>query len=478
LFGTLPAATKHATQDGAGSGTGADAANAYSITQINAASPFSPSGDDTVILHGTFTTALVPPTSGTSGHPITFLFADSSAKFSKACWGSTKGAAICINGKNYITIDGASVGTIENTANGDSLENHRFSDGIYVLNATGCTVKNLTVQNIYVHTHGAANNPGRNALPYTVNCIYAVDSPSLEILSCTLHDAYTGLLYKMTTSGNQTAPYLYNVDISACSTGIVAACTASGQILNNLRVRKCRIVMGKNWYEVANENHIDGIHTWTGSRGNFGAMANLHVSDCHISGDPSTNCSGYIYISDRVVTAYIYNNLLVGATNRPNEGYLYTNLTGNCVIHAYNNTIKGLASDNTGGIGMNFSANNPSGTTTAHLKNNIVSTCYVGIYNPASTVSWDCDYNAYYNVGSVGADSGGFKTTLANWQAVSDGDTHSIITNPGLDDNHEITSGSPCYNTGTDVGAMLIKDRVGTDRLQSTAFDRGSRRSL
>ncbi len=65
-------ATYYVTQAGAGTNSGADLANAKSIPQINA---FTLSPGDTVILNGNITKTLGVAQNGSSGNPITILWA-------------------------------------------------------------------------------------------------------------------------------------------------------------------------------------------------------------------------------------------------------------------------------------------------------------------------------------------------------------------------------------------------------------------
>src|ERR1019366_4356515 len=84
----------------------------------------------TVLLCGTFTgsagsTLLTFQGSGTSGSPITLKF-DTNALLTAPYWAGGSGA-INVNSRSYVTIDGGTNGTIQNTANGTSLTYQKSS---------------------------------------------------------------------------------------------------------------------------------------------------------------------------------------------------------------------------------------------------------------------------------------------------------------------------------------------------------------
>jgi hypothetical protein len=234
----------------------------------------------------------------------------------------------------------------------------------------------------------------------------------------------------------------------ACSTAIVAACGgATADRIDSFTIRYNDTTMGANWYEAANENHIDGIHTWTSG----GTMAALSIYGNYIHGG-SEHCTAPIYLTDNLATSSIYNNLIVGGTVAPGEGYLNFNLTGTADAYVFENTIVGIAANNTGGNGI---AADPSRAgTTLHLRNNSISNCFVGLYDGTAAATWDSDYNLISNCGSVAIRSS-WMTTLAAWQAATGADSHSTASPPNLSQNYYVpTAPSPAIGTGADLTAL------------------------
>jgi len=460
------ATTYFVTQGGAGSKNGSTLGNAWDMTSgstgINNSANWSSvagtagklSPDDTLSINGTITSTLTVQNSGTSGHPITLQFA-SGASFSKAFWGATTSGAIVGTGKSFITIDGNNVGIIEATDNGDGKTNHQFTDAIYFESSSAnWIVKNLTIRTMFIHIANTANNPP--LLAYNANGVHGVDSSNSEIFNCSISDVYTGILYQMTVSGTQNAPNVHDNTFFACSSAGFIAGTGPGQALDNMVWAGNDVTMGANWLDPADNNHIDGIHTSNSAAGpTYGTMTNHQVYNNAFHGDGSLNSTAPIYLTDTIFGAKVYNNRVIASTNHPAEGYIAFNLRGNCTIEVYNNTIVGLGTSNTGGNGINFSANNPSGTASVKIKNNVITSCFVAVYNPSGAVSWDSDYQTYFNLGAVGADSGGFKNTLANWQAVTGGDTHSTVSTPNLNGSGVPVATSGAIGTGVNLSTSF-----------------------
>src|SRR2546423_890143 len=146
-----------AKQAGTGSGTGCSTAKPYSWfnTAASWGSGTAQIGPGTTVhLCGTFTgTAnkqlLLVQGSGTSTARITIKF-ETGAILTAPYWSSL--GAIRMDNRSYITVDGGGTGIIRNTDNGTGLTYHAQSRAIYAAYCTGCTVQNITIANLYVHT--------------------------------------------------------------------------------------------------------------------------------------------------------------------------------------------------------------------------------------------------------------------------------------------------------------------------------------
>jgi hypothetical protein len=412
---------------------------------------------DKVHLVGVLSTALTVQASGTSTAPITVFF-ESGAKLSTPYWGVDAAGAIAVSGKNYITIDGNNTGIIECTANGDGLANQRQSTGIYATNCNTLEIKNLTIQNIYTHVY----NTNNVVSAYTTQCIKVSGSSNLSIHDNSLNNAYVAFYVFTESAVALSTINVYNNTITACSTDIIAALGSSGSSMDAINIYNNNITMGSNWFDTPDNNHVDGIHCWTSANGN---ITNMTIRENYIHGDPSTHCTGYIFLEGAIISPAIRNNLLVGLTNHPAEAFIDLSATGGtCTV--YNNTIVGLGTSSAGGIGIVFYT---SGVT-ASIINNIMSSLYVAVSNNSgSSVTWNSNYNNYYNVGNIGYVSG-FKASLSSWAAVTGGDANSITTDPALNATaFTLPLASPAASVGQNFYTLFQTDKAGNARAAPNA---------
>lgn len=460
IVSSLLGETLYVTQSGAGSADGSSLGNAWSMASLNTSGNWGAgagkvSAGDTVILNGTITSTLTVQGSGSAGNPVTIQFADSSAKFSKAFWGTTTSAGIYATGKSYITIDGNFAGIIENTANGDALANQQQSHGIYTTGGTNIIVKNLTIRTIFIHTAGTSNPAG--VAPYTTVGWQADDGAALEMHDCTISNAYTSALWKKTGAGTSTGFSVYNNTTSACSTSIVVA--ASAGTMDSIAVYKNDITMGANWYEVPNANHIDGIHLW----GIGGSLSNTSIYSNYIHGDGSLHSTGHIFYEASFGTVLTYNNVLVGSTNKPAEGYINAAYNGaGGTTRIYNNRIVGLGTASSGGNGITIDPTNAS--MVVYLAGNSLSSLYTGYYEPTATSTLTADKNVYYNLGNTGI-RGTTSANLAAWRTATGGEANSSsLTQNDSAPYYIPVATSSAIGTGQDNSAYFTTDISGATR--------------
>ena len=455
-------------QTGTGNGLGGDCANAKTYSTLVWGTDFG--DDDTLHLCDTFTTTVNTGGGGSVGHPITIQF-EAGAKISAAYWGATTAAAMVID-EDYIVLDGNDVGIIEATDNGNLLGNQAVdATGLYIYDTTGVEVKNLTVQNIYVRT-SASIIDDRNS-----RGIYAYKNNSLSI-----HDNIVNGAQKliMTTAGtaNKDGIDIYNNILTKGAGGIVI--TLAGAVnQTGVKIYNNSITDFANWGEGSwgptSWHHIDGIHTW----GNYpGNNLEVEIYNNYIGGDFGETITAWIYLTDYTFPALVYNNVFFntgGINSTPGLGFLaYHCLSANGDISVYNNTFVGKGKTNTGGMGIYFSG---SGTHTysADIRNNIFDDLYIAIHDPRATpVTITSDYNNF-NVGNVGRDYTGWRTTLASWQTylgdadcagspTSDNECNSFIGDPLLNATYYPTALSPTVDVGEDLSAHFTVDKDGYTR--------------
>lgn len=209
---------------------------------------------------------------------------------------------------------------------------------------------------------------------------------------------------------------------------------------------------------------IDIAHSLNTDGVSYSAVIRYNTaSDCEgrcigLMGDHATNCRPLIH-DNYLYTAY--------------DGvFCYGQFTG----YAYNNTIAGATH-----VAVRFSSSSDTdGPRTLYLSNNILTgnegTTKLA-YNTTGTsggpYTLESDYNDLYASSTWRATyNGTVYTSLANWQAASSQDAHSIDTNPLLT-GYVIGAGSPCINTGTTI-ADVTADIDGDARPQGGAYDIGA----
>lgn len=102
-------------------------------------------------------------------------------------------------------------------------------------------------------------------------------------------------------------------------------------------------------------------------------------------------------------------------------------------------------------------------------------------FDPSSLAGWDSDYNLLYSAERLPAvavdEETGEVYALAAWQALTGGDAHSLVAEPGFvdrgQDDYHLAAGSPARNSA-DPAILLSPDLAGILRPQETAPDMGA----
>lgn len=440
--------TYYITQSGNGLANGTTDVNAWAVSSFNNSTNWSSTADtigkispgDTVLIIGSISSSLVVQGNGSLNSPITIQYAKD-GKSSNSNWGIESSSAIVLSNKKYIVIDGGTNGVIENTANGDGLTNQKPSTGIYILNSSNVEIKNLTIRNIYTHIY----NTNNVVSAYATQCIKISGSSNISIHDCKLNNAYVAIYYFTESPGVLSALDIHDNIISACSTDIIASLGGSSSSMDTISIHRNDITMGLNWFDNPDANHIDGIHCWTGTNGN---ITNLKIFDNYIHDDCSTHCTGFIFLEGQIVSPEIYNNLLVGKNNHPMGGYINPNIYGTNPAYIHDNTIIGLSSNNTGGIGINAGG---KGDCTLKLRNNIFSNVFIAYYDSdnAVRIPLDSDNNNFFNCGNIGWRGAAHSANLASWQTSISQDKNSLSLDPQFD------SGFIPTNALVKIGAIV-----------------------
>jgi len=479
ISANVNAADYYIAQSAAGSGDGSSCANADAIADLTWGTGNMVKAADTLHLCGTITSTLTIGASGSEGSVITVIF-ETGAKFSKgddAAWGGgeepSSSAAIYGANKSYITIDGNDVGVVENTDNGTGLGVSVNSHGVVFTEGSNITVKDLTIKEIYKRT--ARSDTDSNA--HGVG-IWFRNVSSGVISGNTIYGSFH-CIAATASSGNPSNLTINDNDLSQMSTGIKVALDGATNY-SNINIYRNKIYDTYVWdgsWGAGLWHHRDGIHTW----GNYSSntLGPLNIYGNEFSGDwgaqagwSNPRVTGFIYITDYTTPVTIYNNLFAPTDGVYNNGWINLQSYGAAAAAIYNNTFAGITKANTGGVGIYFAS---GGGWTADIQNNIICTLYIAIYDyttSGSIPNITTDYNAIYNVGSVGRDRSAWYSDLAKWRTKLGGcagegnECSSITTNPALvgSGDYSLSAASPAINVGADLSDSFTTDLIGNAR--------------
>ena len=486
LVSALPAKAKDfyiaASQAGTGSGTGCSTGKAYSWfnNSANWGTGTAQIGPGTTVhLCGTFTgTAnqqlLLVQGNGTSTAPITIKF-ESGAILTAPYWSSL--GAIRMDNRSYIVVDGGGTGIIRNTANGTGLAFHTQSRAIYAAYCTGCTVQNITIANLYVHTSVSDVSVTHSG----VNCVYFLGSNSFTINHLTCHDAG----WAVTGYGNN---FTYeNSDIYNIDHGLAfgAGGTTSGFSIHDNHFHGYT-----NWDNTTNVYHHDGIHMW-GQNG--GIVTNGTIYNNLFDGDSGVNITAHVYLQDSIRNVAVFNNVFLVPSTRTINALWFEGQTGSTPLpggpatgnSAYNNFIR--SGSHKGGAAMSVVAQNSFTAINNVLLGGLWN---IGISQGGSLSSVGVNNNVYED---LLADAGSYNSfgfqgksyhDLASWQAACHCDSKSKLTTASkinasslgqlLSGSVAISAASNLTNITSGVLSPLAKDKIGALRGIAGNWDAGA----
>ncbi len=472
-------------QTAQGADSGSDCANAHAAAWFNAPANWGLTGagkitpGTTMHVCGTIvalpgTAGLVVNGSGTSIQPIKILFEPDAVLQSEYfggstnCWSlATCNAGIEIFNHDYIIIDGGENGVIQNTANGTNLTNHHDSVGV-ILQGNNFIVRNLSINSIYINDPSTGTDwAGQN----TANVKIQPGSTNVTVCNNHLNNARAGIasntaggvppVYPLPSCdednfqkganffGNSLRDHCWQISPMGTNNSIV-------NIFDN------DISGTTNWAYLPNQAsyyHIDGIIAW-GAKGEQVALNifNNHFHDAAFGtaavyctyGEAGSGCK-----------ANIFNNVFEYTSNDANKttaiwlngsaGYL---LGPNYVL---NNTIMnaGTAVQLAGDFAQATIENNliSEGTT----GNNYFLAKFYGTGSLPSILR-QSDYNLFYGgrgFSFAGGSYWAWPDTVGSPAWTSTGfDTHSIRTDPRLDAEYHLTTGSPLIGAGINLTSL------------------------
>lgn len=474
------AAEYQLTTSGAGSGNGSNLSNAMSVSTHNSGT-FSPG--DTIVINGTVSEQIIPPSSGTSGNPITYLFA-AGAKMSKGVWPTGQGA-IQLGTKSWIIIDGGATGTIggrnatgtvngiiECTSNGVGLATQNTCGGVVGTGASNCIVKSLKIGPLFLRTGTTdQNQPGAGV----ENLASSAEITNFRVTNCVIHDSFFGINLE---GGDASSGFQIDTnEIYNCNHAISLATRNSSS--NNITGS----TIYNNWMHawtiwndttVANSHHHNGVFL----KADSGVIDGVDIYGNKFGpGYGGSYQTAAIYGNTGMKNIRAYNNLFLAGTGEYSSNAMITlESTRATTISIYNNTFL-----NDAGISISCSGSNGlvpglNAAQTWNVKNNLGATSggygFIQVhYSPGITLN--CDYNIGYgynysaNPYDFSSDGTGNTMTFAAWQALGY-DTNGSTSNPSVNTNGTLTIARP----GADLSSLFTIDYTGATR--SAPFDIGA----
>jgi len=453
-------------QAAAGVGDGSSCANAKAASFFNTAGNWGTGSTQigpgtTMHLCGTITSSLNVLGDGAAGNPITIYF-EPNAKISQPVCGD------CMNmdNRNYITVDGGTNGIVESSNNGTNKANHASSTGISADPCNHCTIKNLTVQNIYVIASGdsyicasgcAVDNAGAKCIRFSGHD-WLIDHNTFHDASWCLYEYGNGAEANNRISNNN----IYNFDHGWAITGGGPYGTL---FFNNNHIHDMGV-----WdaCDSGANCHHDGIHCFFG--GNGTSFAGSYIYDNTWDGTVGGNTTSWIYLESNSGSAcatstskfYIFNNEFSSSDQVSTNPYLGSDGALPVPTYVYNNTFSGPGPGHFGpnGAGCLF--------VTKEFENNVVGGCARLLDSSASPT----DYNAYAST-DTGNCFSTFNCNFSQWQGTGK-DAHSVFTLNG-------TTGANAANVGTNLTSLctgnlvpLCSDINGKSRPASGPWDAGA----
>ncbi|MHB8616330.1 MAG: hypothetical protein ACYC93_09680 [Candidatus Acidiferrales bacterium] len=489
----LPATAKdiYVAQNAAGAANGADCADAYAYTFFNTAGNWGTGATQigpgtTVHLCGTFTAAagangyIAFQSSGTNGNPITLKF-EPSAVLTAPYWG-TNGAIY--DHQDYTVVDGgtpcgvingsvvACNGIIQATANGTNLANQVDSTEGIDAGCNNCEFKDIALSNIYVHacTLPVSNCTDRQGFDAIGIMIRNGDNITIDHNTC----SNAGNCYRLVYPGSTTASgfYAYNNEADHYNWGIIVGDGNTSATLNApVAVHDNILHDNANWDDANDDFHHDSVFCFATNSGS--ALNACQIYNNYFYGDVGTTANTFTYVSG-VSTGVgcsgveIFNNLFTNTGpigHYPANGMIQDWCSGTLI---YNNTLVGNSATTNASGNVGISVNTGIGTV---IKNNIMSTFYIGIYKANGANISSSNNNDFYNLGNSVVDIWGTNccTTLAAWQATSGTpDLNSTTGNPNLNGTFTLQTGSVAIGLGANLTSLgisaLDSDKAGIVR--------------
>jgi hypothetical protein len=260
-------------------------------------------------------------------------------------------------------------------------------------------------------------------------------------------------------------------------------------VFSNINLYNNQIHDGANWMDAADAAHADGMIFVLDNANSapYNTITNMSIYNNSFYGnwvyalnpESAPHISGFLYFSTNggetsaiYTNTNIYNNVFVDGSGNgyPAVGDIAFQGGMNGLLIA-NNTHYGAGP----GTAVAFYSG-ANGYNNVRVENNIVDG--VDIYaNAVTGTSYTWDYNDYYGGNQMFKLNGTAYGSLSAWQKAIGGESHSITSNPTLNANYQLQSGSPAILAGTNLTSLgitaLDSDAAGNARPSTGAWDMG-----
>lgn len=454
LLFTMPAVASDIYVGPAASGAanGADCADAYPYTWFSssgnwgtAAGKIGP-GTTVHVCAGTYSiaangTAFSFQGSGTTSSPITLLF-ESGAVLQSPYFSSPYGG-ISAAGLSNIIIDGGSNGQLRNTLDGSpgatcpggACAYQQSTTGIQIYSCTNCTVRNLTIANVYVHTQCDASSGCDTALT-DFNYAKAINYSGVgfKAYGNVIHDA--GCAFCESYQGPTDTSEFYDNDVYNIDHGWFGG-APSGATNFTISIHDNHIHDQAMWDTGAQDlYHHDGIHLYSGGNN---TITSFYLYNNLFDGNEGQCCiTSWVYIQSSVANAYVYNNIFVQTISVPNGAVSFD--PGNVTVYPgsyrfYNNTFLSTAGAGNTAPAIFSSGATPSDGLSVTIQNNAFSGFNSFISLGSSVVSLTAANNVYANESGGGNNywhwNTAGSTSLSTWQSQCGCDTGAVANLSG-----------------------------------------------
>ena len=453
---------------------------------------------NTYELCGSITSQVAPSASGTSGSPITILFASNGILNPTVCPSTG-----CINIANlsWIVINGGAVcgyvnrvnvscsGSIYPTASGSAYGNGATSmKGIQADSCANCEIENMDVY-LYAHTSSTDAPTG------LIECVSIRSGEAagnfIKVHNNVIHDCGSAIVY-VPSGTNDTGPQSYNnyeynnnshMDISNNNNGT----------LTQALVHDNHFGATANWDTTSPlcSGHHNSLHAFAYTTTNSGIQYYNNYIDGNWGNCPTSELffEGNGSVNNNCV---IFNNVFNATYQQMNNGVVYATCGG--ASYFLNNTILGDVQPGDNGLALT-----PNSGATWVVENNLIGKISGTDYltNAAlatltgGVTTWD--YNLYSgngslsNVWAVNCGSGcTYYSTLAAWTTATTFDSHgqagASSTFLATNSDGTLQSTSPAIGGGQNLTSLgfsaLDSDIAGNPRPATGAWDAGAYNSV